>query len=149
MKAKTHKICGAVDCQKSFKLYKTTDKYCSLSCLKKTEKSAKTSKSQKIAFRKKSKKLSINEKIYKARRIVFLSKPENKVCRVFPHLPVTEIHHIKGRQGFADQYAIDNDLILLLDERYWLPVSRKGHEWIHKNDAEARKKGWLKSRLHN
>ncbi len=36
------------------------------------------------------------------------------------HIRATDIHHLRGRAGQ-----------LLLDERYWLAVSRKAHDWIH------------------
>jgi len=45
---------------------------------------------------------------------------------------ITDVHHMRGRIGN-----------LLHDQRYWLAVSRAGHEWIHRNPAEARKHGWL------
>lgn len=58
-----------------------------------------------------------------------------KRCAVFPVLPATEIHHKRGRVG-----------ALLNDERYWLPVSRKGHVEIEMNPAWARKMGFSESR---
>ena len=45
---------------------------------------------------------------------------------------VSEIHHYKGRVGS-----------LLLDERFWLLVSRWGHRWIHDNPEKARREKWL------
>lgn len=50
------------------------------------------------------------------------------------HFPchVTEIHHKRGRRGK-----------LLLDKRYWMPVSRVGHQWIHAHPKEAKERGWL------
>lgn len=43
-----------------------------------------------------------------------------------------ECHHQRGRSGK-----------LYLDERYWLPVSHKGHQFINNNPTEARKLGLL------
>jgi hypothetical protein len=40
-------------------------------------------------------------------------------------------HHMRGRLG-----------PLLCDTQYWLAVSREGHDWIHRNIAEARKRKW-------
>ena len=57
---------------------------------------------------------------------------EGKRCAVFPGNVATEIHHIRGRTG-----------TLLLDSRYWLPVSRAGHYWIDTHRKEAQEKGWL------
>jgi hypothetical protein len=42
----------------------------------------------------------------------------------------SECHHIRGRNGE-----------LLLDERYWLPVCRKCHDWITLHGREARALG--------
>ena len=44
----------------------------------------------------------------------------------------TDIHHTRGRAGR-----------LLLNEKFWLAVSRKAHEWIHLNQNEARALGLL------
>jgi hypothetical protein len=70
---------------------------------------------------------------YAERKRVFL---QNKRCAVYPVLPATEIHHMAGRT---------NDL--LNDEKYWLPVSRKGHVEIELNPAWAKKQGFSVSRL--
>lgn len=43
-----------------------------------------------------------------------------------------DIHHIRGRAGK-----------LFMDERYMMPVSRWGHEWIAANPDLARQNGWL------
>lgn len=45
---------------------------------------------------------------------------------------LNEVHHTRGRAG-----------ALLLDERYWLAVSKQGHRWIHEHPAQARNMGWL------
>lgn len=50
-----------------------------------------------------------------------------KVCPIYPHLPVEDVHHTKGRLG---------DLFLNTD--YWLAVSRKGHIKIELNPKWAR-----------
>jgi len=44
----------------------------------------------------------------------------------------TQVHHSRGRLGD-----------LLLDERFWVAVSAKGHEWIHENISHARKVGLI------
>jgi hypothetical protein len=60
----------------------------------------------------------------------------NQRCAVFPKLMAIDIHHIRGKIGSR-----------FLDEKYWLGVSREGHNWIHENEEEASKKGWYLSRL--
>ena len=56
----------------------------------------------------------------------------DKQCSVYPWFKATEVHHIRGRLG-----------PLLTDQRYWLPVSPKGHQWIHGNPHDARAQGYL------
>lgn len=66
---------------------------------------------------------------YAKRRVWFLAK--HPKCAVFPDRRSNEIHHTRGRIGR-----------LLNDERFWVPVSRKGHEWINSHPAEARERHW-------
>jgi hypothetical protein len=68
---------------------------------------------------------------------LFLAELRNWYCPVMLHLmrrgvPTTDIHHKRGRIG-----------ALLMDQRYWLAVSRRGHTWIHDNPDAARSLGWL------
>lgn len=62
---------------------------------------------------------------------------KGKKCAVFPDRPATECHHMQGRIGFADEWARENEVPLLLDERFWLPVSEEGHRMITENPAWA------------
>ncbi len=91
-----------------------------------------------------SKKRAKQNRIYLDKRIKFL---QNKRCSVFQHLKSTEIHHMMGRVGYADDYARQNNISLLNDERYWLPVSRAGHEKIEINPEWAKLKGFSISRI--
>lgn len=54
-----------------------------------------------------------------------------KICPIYPELKVVDVHHKCGRSGD-----------LLLDTRFWLAVSRKGHIWIELHPKEAREKGY-------
>jgi|31_taG_2_1085359.scaffolds.fasta_scaffold04746_5 hypothetical protein len=57
----------------------------------------------------------------------------NPVCTVDNcGRPTQDVHHMRGRAG-----------LLLLEERWWLPVCRAHHDWIHKYPEEARIMGWL------
>jgi len=67
--------------------------------------------------------------IYHARIKVWIV---GKVCPVTGD-PATEIHHTNGREYER-----------LIDEDYWLGVTRIGHNYIHNNPKEARLRGWLK-----
>ncbi len=60
-----------------------------------------------------------------------------KRCAVYPDKVATEIHHMCGRVGYHDEWARENDVPLLLDKRFWLPVSHEGHERITANSQWA------------
>jgi hypothetical protein len=81
-------------------------------------------------------KVSIKRKaqnvLYLKRRAEFFARPENLKCKVFPLLQATDIHHMAGRKGD-----------MLLDERFWLAVSREGHRWIHENPKKAMELGFI------
>ena len=72
---------------------------------------------------------------------------KDKRCVVYPDQLATTIHHAMGRIGFADQWARDNNVPLLLDKRHWIPASLEGHTWIETHPEESKKKGWSKDRL--
>ncbi len=71
---------------------------------------------------------------------------KGKRCAVFSEFPATEIHHMRGRIGFADQWARENNITALMDKRYWLPVSRPGHWKIELNPSWAREMGFSMER---
>lgn len=84
---------------------------------------------------------------YEYVRNKYLSKPENKFCRIFCGKLAVEVHHVARRVGYADQFARDNDIPLLIDVRYFMAVSREGHNWIHEDEVRAEKLGYIK-RIH-
>lgn len=55
---------------------------------------------------------------------------KGKKCAVYPDQPATEVHHMMGRVGYADEWARENDVPLMLDERFWLAVSHEAHQKI-------------------
>lgn len=59
-----------------------------------------------------------------------------KMCAVFPNRKATQCHHKRGRIGK-----------LLLDKRYWLPVSDEGHRKIENNPDWARENGFIETRI--
>jgi hypothetical protein len=67
---------------------------------------------------------------------------KGKRCAVFPEKWATDVHHKKGRIGFADKWARDNNIPLLIDTRFWLPVSREGHIKIGDLQAWAMEQGF-------
>lgn len=77
-------------------------------------------------------KRKLESRIYAKKRKAFLA--EHPQCVVYPELLATDIHHKFGR-GF-----------LLMDERYWIGVSRRAHEKIHHDPNWARQNGLLAER---
>jgi len=82
-----------------------------------------------------SEKRKIDNLKYSAQRIVFLGKPENKICPI-TGWPTTDIHHKKGRIGD-----------LFLDERHWVALSREGHQYVEDNPEWAKENGFSLDRL--
>lgn len=73
----------------------------------------------------------------RARQFILRQAATNPVCPVAlailkRKLLIEDVHHMRGRNGS-----------LLLDERFWLAVSRAGHDWIHTNLAEADRLGFI------
>jgi hypothetical protein len=138
MKSKDTGPCQNPDCDGTYKLYRTTDpKFCSPECLIKCKPPAQKKpytpaekKQYKIARR--SKKRAKEEIVYNQLVKVWLI---GKICPITKK-PATEVHHKKGRIGK-----------LLLDTRFWLGVTRKGHKWIEEHPEEAKKLGYSLSRL--
>ncbi len=81
------------------------------------------------SLKSRSKKRDIQNREYSKLKAQFLS--DNPRCAVFPHLWASECHHSKGRLGR-----------LLCDVRWWVPVSREGHDWIESHHRDAREKFW-------
>lgn len=77
------------------------------------------------AINKRTPKRAKEERIYRARVKEWLV---GKACCVYPYIVANQNHHQRGRiHG------------LLLDERFWLPVSDAGHYLINTRPAWARK----------
>lgn len=74
---------------------------------------------------------------------------DGQICqRCFTHL-ASEVHHKRGRTGFADLWARARNITLLMDKRLWLAVCRDCHEWIEKNPTLAREQGFSQARNEN
>lgn len=152
MKLKTHKNCKNPECCKEFKLFKTTDKYCSIECQKKCEKP----KGKKPIVwnnkpRKPINKISQKQKIINAKytvlRIEYLSKPENKICFIDGcNRNSTTIEHTMGRIGFADDWARENNIPLTIDVRYFAGCCLE-HNLELENNPELSKQYQL-SKIH-
>lgn len=73
----------------------------------------------------------VNRFYMKLRRDFLRSNPK---CAVFGVESSQDIHHRAGRAG-----------TLLVDIRFWLPVSRCAHDFIHADIKRAQRRGWIVS----
>lgn len=153
MKQRTHKICANPDCDNEFKLYKTTDKFCSPECQRKCTdpKPKKVIDWNAIKPRKPINKVSKKQAVilskYSVLRIQFLSRPENKFCFIKDCGKLaTTVEHRKGRKGFADDWAKENNVPLTIDERWFAPCCHQ-HNLELENNPELSKEYQL-SKIH-
>ncbi len=70
---------------------------------------------------------------YKRVRKKFLAG--KKCAGKFPHnCTITTgltVHHMQGRIGYADEYARENDIPLLIDDRFFMPLCLEAHTYIN------------------
>ncbi len=113
------KQCKDKDCKNEFRSFRTIDKYCSWECVKKNQKPGKVKKTYRIpqvSNKRKAQKLQ-----YDSDRIVFLRKPENRICFIEGcKKQSTTIEHRSGRIG--SNY---------LDQSTWA-----GCCWFHNGELE-------------
>lgn len=46
-------------------------------------------------------------------------------------------HHMQGRIGYADEWAVENNMPLMLDERFWMPLCLEAHRYIEEHPKFA------------
>lgn len=128
--------CANIGCDREFKMYRSTDKFCSHQCAHEANQGKEKAK-KRYKLKPYSEKRKAESILYRKKRKEFLSKPEHNICPVAldifnERLQATEIHHMAGRTGKLLNYS-----------PFWLPVSRKAHIWIHQNPEEAYNRGYL------
>ena len=78
-------------------------------------------------------------------------KKGKKCAATFPHECSTEIecHHVFGRSNdsFHDEYAMENNIVLTLDERFWMPLCEDAHRYITEHSAFAWANGYSYKRV--
>ncbi len=89
------------------------------------------------------KKSSYQIRKYNVKRRIYLK--DNPVCEVKGCWNrSTNIHHKAGRRGYADQWARDNKIQLVQDERYFMACCDDCHpKRIHENPGWAREQGYI------
>lgn len=137
LRSPKEKIC---ECGNHFIQYNSLKKYCSTKCEIKYKPHSQNLK-QKTPIRKVSVKQDKLNKIYSKLRIEFLSLPENQICPITKQ-QTTDLHHRKGRKGFADDWARENNIPLIIDVRFFLALSREGHNKVENNPEWAYENGF-------
>lgn len=108
-------------------VYSTVEMFCSRLCsifYKKEKDKAKAEgksvKNARTPIARRSKKGQVLDRKYSSLRKAFLAMPENKYCFIKGcGKPSTTIEHRKGRKGFADDWAREHDVPLLIDVRFF------------------------------
>jgi len=151
MKVKTHKICANPECNNEFKLYRTTDKYCSFEC----SKNCNPAKENKIKIKEQKPRKKINKfskqrlremPIYSKLRIEIISEAKFKCFIDGCKNVATTCEHTRGRKGYADDWARDNKISLYIDKRF-LKACCYFHNSELENNSELSKEYQL-SKIH-
>jgi len=112
------KKCKNPSCGKEFTpKYSTTERHCSRECFNKDKKPNLKLKSPNKINQVSNKRKVLNE-VYKTVRIEVLSEAKFK-CFIDGCTNVANtLEHLMGRRGFADDFARENNIPLLIDKRY-------------------------------
>lgn len=128
MEIRTTKNCKT--CGKEFKLFRTTDKYCSLECVE-----SKPQKKSAVPIKPVSDKMT--KELAKYRRLRSQYLEATPTCEVRGcNRASSEIHHRRGRLQY------------LCVVKYFLAVCRPCHLWIEANPEAAKEQGYSVDRLH-
>jgi len=74
------------------------------------------------------------------KRKIFLSLPENKNCFIEGcRREANTIEHRAGRKGYADKWARENDIPLIIDERFFAPCCIQHNQELENNPALSKK----------
>lgn len=100
-------------------------------------------KKEQKAIPRKSKKQARKDVKYSKDAKVFL---DGKICSCCGESPAEQVHHPKGREGYADQWALLKGIVLLHDQRFWLACCGFCHTEIERNPTWAKQEGYTLTR---
>ena len=87
-----------------------------------------------------SKKREKENREYTIKRLQFLAQPENLRCFIEGcNKRADTIEHTMGRKGFADDWARENNVSLLLDVRFWKPCCNEHNLELERNPELSQK----------
>ena len=69
-------------------------------------------------------------------------KEENKKCMVCKTKDTVDLHHVRGKIGYHDEWARWVGVHALLDIRYWITVCRDCHNEVEQNPEWAYENGY-------
>lgn len=128
MKIKTTKNCKT--CGKEFKLFRTTDKYCSPECVENKHQKKSGAPIKPVSDK-------MTKELAKYRRLRSQYLEATPICEVRGcNRASSEIHHRRGRLQY------------LCVVKYFLAVCRPCHLWIEANPEAAKEQGYSVDRLH-
>lgn len=77
---------------------------------------------------------------YTIKRLQFLSIPGNQRCFIDGcNRRADTVEHTRGREGYADDWARENDITLYLDERFWKPCCLEHNLELERNSDLSEK----------
>lgn len=139
------KVCADKDCNNEFKQYNSLNKYCSPSCINKNRKVNLKGKPLYVIPKVSAKQKELNKK-YEVVRVEVLSEAKFK-CFIDGCTNVANTcEHRMGRKGYADEWARENNIPLLIDKRY-LAACCAFHNLELENNHELSKQYQL-SKIH-
>ena len=128
MKIKTTKKCKT--CGKEFKIFRTTDKYCSPECVENKPQKKSVAPIKPVSDK-------MTKELAKYRRLRSQYLEATPTCEVRGcNRASSEIHHRRGRLQY------------LCVVEYFLAVCRLCHLWIEANPEAAKEQGYSVDRLH-
>lgn len=87
-----------------------------------------------------SKKGQKEDRKYTVKRLQFLAIPGNQRCFIDGcNKRADTVEHTMGREGYADDWARENDISLYLDERFWKPCCLDHNLELERNSELSEK----------
>lgn len=87
---------------------------------------------------KKSKKQAEEDAKYSAMAKEWL---EGRICECCWEVDAEQVHHAKGRKGYADKWAMEKGITLLHDDRYWKALCGICHDKVERHPKYAMERG--------
>lgn len=144
--AKKNKTCKDERCDNEFTPFNSLQKYCSWKCTNRNKKPSQNapksfSRKPRKPINKVSKKQAVINSQYSADRIVYLAKPENKICFIDGcNKKATTVEHTRGRgKGYFDEESRLTGICKTLDQRFWKPCCLEHNLELERNPELSKK----------